>query len=453
MEDRFEQDELAQVEAAGGEGMTRRKSVLGLAAAAAALAAAGLTGDATAKDSGSAKGKQTVKTQGDTAKDDPASDEEVIDEHRRRRGRKGQKGNVGPTGPKGDKGDTGKTGATGVAGPTGPGGPAGGPTGPTGEMGPTGPGTNPGAPVKSVQFNDDGAFGGHATFVFDTDNNANNLGLGTGTPNARMHVRNNNTNQNVAILQAATNQIEPFALFQDNSGNELARLSFGSNSSGLGNGSLWLGKQAGQANTGTNNTAVGTGTMATNGTGRSNVAIGYNAGTLIQDGNNNTVVGSQAGQAVEDGACNTLIGRQAGSNVVDGNNNIAIGCSATVVDGSASAQLAIASAIYGENITNFNTAKIGIGTTGPTARLHVDGPSGPSNASTITFRLSSTPAGPTGPTVFGVAGSGQILTNQVLGVTAYGASSYTGSAVLPIYDPNGNFAGYIPVFTGFQGIS
>ncbi|MGI9253775.1 MAG: hypothetical protein ACR2J8_08510 [Thermomicrobiales bacterium] len=425
--------------AATSEGMTRRKSVMGLAAAAATLAAAGLVSDASA-DKGKGKDKAPAKGVAADASTQGSTDS-VVDEGNKKK-RSGRKGPTGPTGPKGD------------TGATGPGGPSGGPTGPTGKAGTdgvdgatgaTGPLPAVGGPSKAVQFNDGGDLGGNAGFVYDTDSSANNVGIGTPAPGARLHVRNNNLNQNIAILQAASNQVEPLIIIQDNGGNELARITTGNATSGLSNNSLWIGKQSGVANTGIRNTAVGSGTISVNGNGRENVAVGYNAGTLIQDGNSNTLVGSQAGAAVEGGNCNTLLGRQAGSTVSDGSNNIAIGCGAVIADGTASGQLAIAQAIYGTNITNINNASIGIGITGPTARLHVDGPTGPSTAASLTFRLTSTPAGPTGPTVFGVAGSGQILTNQIIGVTAFGAQYVTGSAIMPIYDPNGNLVGYIPV--------
>jgi hypothetical protein len=449
MDDQVGNVDSAVSEQGSGEGMSRRKSVMGLAAAAATLAAAGLVGDASAADKGkgAAKGKAGAQAAGGNADVSTQGDEPVVDEHKQRR-RAGKKGPTGPTGPKGD------------TGATGPGGPAGGPTGPAGKdgtngadgaQGATGPMPSVATPVNSVQFNKDGAFGGSNGFVYITEDSANNVGIGTASPSSRLHVRNNNINQNIAILQAASNQVEPFVLFTDNGGNELARFTLGTSQS-VGNGSLWIGKQAGQANTGPNNTAVGTGAIATNGTGRENVAVGYNAGTLIQDGNRNTLVGAQSGSSLEDGTCNTFVGRQAGNTVNDGNSNIAIGCGAQVPSSSANDQLAIAQAIYGQDINTIATARVGIGVTGPTARLHVDGPTGPATANYLTFRVTSTPAGPTGPTVFGIAGQGQILTNQVIGVTAYGGSQFTGNAILPIYDPNGNLIGYVPLTTGFQSV-
>jgi len=130
-------------------------------------------------------------------------------------GPQGDPGPTGPTGPKGDTGDTGPEGPTGATGATG----ATGPTGPTGATGPQGDpgegvpvggttgqvlakatdsdydtewvdqsgggGTPPGSDTE-VLFNDGGAFGADANFVWDKTNDR--LGVQTDSPLAAAHI-------------------------------------------------------------------------------------------------------------------------------------------------------------------------------------------------------------------------------------------------------------------------
>ena len=77
----------------------------------------------------------------------------------------GPQGFPGLQGPMGIPGVPGPTGPTGATGPTGPSGPTG-PTGATGPTGPTGPG-KPAEPNASVQFNNNGEFGGSNLMTWD----------------------------------------------------------------------------------------------------------------------------------------------------------------------------------------------------------------------------------------------------------------------------------------------
>lgn len=118
----------------------------------------------------------------------------------------GLTGATGPTGPQGATGLTGATGATGPTGPTGATGPIGptgdtGPTGPTGATGPvgatgaTGPtgatgATGPtGTPIPAgsdtqIQYNNAGALGASATFVYSSGK----VGIGTASPAVTLSV-------------------------------------------------------------------------------------------------------------------------------------------------------------------------------------------------------------------------------------------------------------------------
>jgi hypothetical protein len=114
-------------------------------------------------------------------------------------GADGATGPTGPTGAQGIQGITGPTGANGATGPTGPTGPAGadgatgatGPTGPTGANGPTGA-TGATGPVagadKQVIFNDNGASGADAQFVYDKTSNHAAIGTSTVNPNAALEI-------------------------------------------------------------------------------------------------------------------------------------------------------------------------------------------------------------------------------------------------------------------------
>ncbi len=121
--------------------------------------------------------------QGDTGPAGPQGDTGPI----------GPQGDTGPIGPQGDTGPMGPQGDTGSAGPqgdTGLTGPHGytGPIGPQGDTGPTGPG-GPTGPVgglnRQIIYNDDGAAGGAEAYY---DDSTGNIGIGTSSPEVKLHI-------------------------------------------------------------------------------------------------------------------------------------------------------------------------------------------------------------------------------------------------------------------------
>jgi hypothetical protein len=177
----------------------------------------------------------------------------------------------------------------------------------------------------------------------------------------------------------------------------------GYNNTGIGGEALYS-NQTGWANTATGqqallansegalNTANGTGALKSNSTGGSNTGIGANALYSSTTGNANVAVGQGALSSSTTGGGNTASGFSALGYNTTGNNNTAVGYSAgtdlntpnltnattigAFADVTASNSLVLGS-INGVNGATADT-NVGIGTTAPTARLHI-GNSGTSN--------------------------------------------------------------------------
>jgi hypothetical protein len=123
-------------------------------------------------------------------------------------------------------------------------------------------------------------------------------------------------------------------------------------------------------NAGSGNTFIGQASGYNNTSGDFNVIIGEYSGISHQTGGYNTFVGYNAGMNDVSGQTNTFIGASSGSGNVPVVRATAIGEHATVTQDDS----LVLGTIAGVNGSGFNT-NVGIGTTAPQARFHVNGTS------------------------------------------------------------------------------
>lgn len=236
-------------------------------------------------------------------------------------------------------------------------------------------------------------------------NNGTNAGVGTTSPSEKLDVNGN-------INISAGNELKidgNRALAIDANRNFMQGYQTG-NALTTGVNNNFLGYQAGKANTtGDNNAFIGYRAGTANTTGSENIFLGYragysntiggsnffaglNAGYTSTSAINNISIGTSAGYSIDDGQNNVFVGREAGYNSND-NNNVFIGFEAgkdnttgsgnTYIgygaDGS-SPSLSNATAIgngatvsASNSVVLGNGANVGIGTTAPISKLHVQG--------------------------------------------------------------------------------
>jgi len=148
-----------------------------------------------------------------------------------------------------------------------------------------------------------------------------------------------------------------------------------SNTSGNFNAAHGSGALAGNT-IGTNNTAVGAAALQLNTQGSSNTALGYLAMSFNTTGGNNTAVGRTALNGNTTGTQNTAVGFNALTTNTTGSLNTAIGTGSNVASDNLSNATAIgANTIVGKSdaVVIGNNADVGIGTSVPQAKLHVEG--------------------------------------------------------------------------------
>ncbi|GAB3722732.1 hypothetical protein [Spirosoma lituiforme] len=155
-------------------------------------------------------------------------------------------------------------------------------------------------------------------------------------------------------------------------------------------GNVFVGSKTGYANVrGAQNTFLGY-QSGNNAVADSNTFVGYQSGFSTTTGIGNTFFGSLSGRAITTGSHNTIVGHKAGSTSVNSDDNVYIGY-ATGQRGSGSRNtfLGTGADASAHNLTNAtaigagaevsisdalvlgNKANIGIGTSAPTARLHI----------------------------------------------------------------------------------
>jgi len=132
----------------------------------------------------------------------------------------------------------------------------------------------------------------------------------------------------------------------------------------IGNGNSFFGLQAGFSSNANSNSFFGNDAGVNNTIGHSNTFVGQNAGRDNVDGISNTIVGRDAGSSFP-GSRNTLIGASSGTNVSGLTNATAIGYNARVAQ---SNSLVLGSIDVGAGTPDTN---VGIGTTAPAFRFTV----------------------------------------------------------------------------------
>ena len=138
----------------------------------------------------------------------------------------------------------------------------------------------------------------------------------------------------------------------------------------IGGANTAIGMQAMWLNTsGIRNTAIGAYGMYSNISGSNNTSVGYDALASNVSGSNNTAIGEGALNDIT-GSNNIGIGRQAGASVINGGNNTIIG---SVAGTAGLSDTVIIGAGTAERLRIDSSGNMGIGTTAPGARLHVQG--------------------------------------------------------------------------------
>jgi hypothetical protein len=221
--------------------------------------------------------------------------------------------------------------------------------------------------------------------------NGTNVGIGNSTPTSKLDVNGSiNLSAGNRITVGGTNALNM---------NGTRNIHIGENAGAISTGdqNAFIGYNAGQLNTtGAKNTFIGPTAGRVNTIGQQNSFIGGRAGFNNTTGSQNSFIGWQAGQQNVSGNENTFIGKYAGLSNTTGSLNTYIGSNA-----GGSATLTNATAIgAGAQVTASNSlvlgnnANVGIGTSAPSARLHVAG----------TTRL-----------VDGTQGAGKVLTSDADG--------------------------------------
>ena len=226
--------------------------------------------------------------------------------------------------------------------------------------------------------------------------------------------------------------------------------------SGSGAQSIFIGTNAGQANTtGAENTFVGQLAGQSNTIGAQNLFIGKQSGGGTIDGNNNVAIGPRALYNNNSGDHNISIGSDSGG-FVRGNRNIFIGANITGDFGniSDSNRLNIGNLIFGTDLdgtgATVSSGNIGIGTDDPSEELHVRKDQAAST--TIAVQNASTGAATGTRAAFTAQSNGAAMDMMVYGTAATGnlgahpradtafVRTHSGSAVSNMVVGNGGAA-------------
>ena len=111
--------------------------------------------------------------------------------------------------------------------------------------------------------------------------------------------------------------------------------------------------------------------MSTNTIGANNTAVGYTALYSNTTGLENTAVGQSSGYDITTGRTNTLLGFNTGRGITTGNYNTILGANVTGLSTTLANNIIIADGQGNRRINVDNTGNVGIGTTSPTQKLHI----------------------------------------------------------------------------------
>jgi hypothetical protein len=206
----------------------------------------------------------------------------------------------------------------------------------------------------------------------------------------------------------------------------------GFNNTAIGNSAMLFNRS------GSENTAVGNGALAALQNSGSNTAVGRSAMTSTQ-GFGNTAIGRQVFAAHTVGDYNIVIGETAGSSIVTGSNNLIIG---RVAGETSLSDTIILAAGTVERIRVNSSGNMGVGTSTPGTRLHVQGAVSASSYTsslnnqvgyfgTASFAVSASwaPGGSSSP-AFPYSGSAQITGSlDITGSLSISGSTYIRTAV------------------------
>lgn len=290
------------------------------------------------------------------------------------------------TGPTGDQGEAGPQGEQGIQGPKGEQGPEGpkgeqGPEGPKGEPGPQGPQGPPGQIVVPATLTASSA--GAILSVLNTGSGQAISTSGAINTSASYQIAGNrvlsNAGSDNAFVGVLAGQANTTGTLNSFMGSQAGRLNT------TGDRNSFLGAFSGQSNsTGTENSFFGAGAGQGNTSGHRSAFFGSNAGRANTTGNNNSFFGLATGFNNQTGSNNVFVGASAGFTNTTESNNTIIGAAGNGAAGVSNATAIGANAMVSQSnslvlgsISGVNGAaanvSVGIGTTAPKAKLHVQG--------------------------------------------------------------------------------
>jgi hypothetical protein len=213
-----------------------------------------------------------------------------------------------------------------------------------------------------------------------------NVGIGTTTPSARLDVRAQGALA-ADIAFRVRNSTDTANFLVVNGAGDV----YNNGASGVGS-NTFFGENVGRSNTGSSNTAVGLNALRNNTTGTNNTAFGLNNLQNNTTGSYNTAFGISALHSNTTGTYNIAFGREAGRRISNGsaqtmaNSSIFIGYDTKALNDNETNQIVIGHQAIGlgsnsvvlgneSTVTTALKGNVGIGTSSPTAKLHVAGTS------------------------------------------------------------------------------